>query len=196
MCVTDFKEGGGGAFPPSHPWAAPKRPILDRVKTRFKKLNNNNEIAELMRVVLIAKKFKTNFLLSNTKFDCFKQIFASSCIYFQQEFLYLLHPTSAWKIQKQPPELFYEKDALKNVTKLTVKHLCQSFFFNKVACLSTGFFPWTLRKFQESLVYKTPPDGCFWRETISCRSKSYIWMKKVSRCLEISSRREFHFGYV
>ena len=30
ICVADFKEGG--FFAPPHPWAVPKRPILNRVK--------------------------------------------------------------------------------------------------------------------------------------------------------------------
>ena len=30
ICVTDFREGG--LFWPPHPWAAPKKPILNRVK--------------------------------------------------------------------------------------------------------------------------------------------------------------------
>ena len=36
-------------------------------------------------------------------------------------------------LQKQPPEVFYEKVVLKNFTKFTGKHLCQSLFLNKVA---------------------------------------------------------------
>ena len=45
-------------------------------------------------------------------------------------------------LQKQPPELFYEKGVLRNLTKFTRKHLCQSLFFNKVA----GLRPATLLK--------------------------------------------------
>ena len=30
-------------------------------------------------------------------------------------------------------EVFYKKDVLKNFAKFTVKHLCQSLFFNEVA---------------------------------------------------------------
>ena len=37
--------------------------------------------------------------------------------------------------QKQPPEVFNKKSVLKNFTKFTGKHLCQSLFFNKVAGL-------------------------------------------------------------
>ena len=37
------------------------------------------------------------------------------------------------KIQKQPPEVFCKKGVLKNVTKFTGKHLCQSLYFNEVA---------------------------------------------------------------
>ena len=39
-------------------------------------------------------------------------------------------------LQKQPPEVFCKKHVLRNSVKLTGKHLCQSFFFNKVAGLS------------------------------------------------------------
>ena len=38
-------------------------------------------------------------------------------------------------VQKQPPEVFYEEGVLRNFTKFTEKHLCQSLFFNKVAGL-------------------------------------------------------------
>ena len=44
-------------------------------------------------------------------------------------------PIPRWSIQEQPPEVFYKKGALKNFTKSTGKHLCQSLFFNKVAVL-------------------------------------------------------------
>ena len=36
-------------------------------------------------------------------------------------------------LKKQPPEMFCEKGVLRNFTKFTRKHLCQSLFFNKVA---------------------------------------------------------------
>ena len=39
--------------------------------------------------------------------------------------------------QKQPPEVFY-KGVLKNFTKFSEKHLCQSLLFNKVAGLRTA----------------------------------------------------------
>ena len=44
--------------------------------------------------------------------------------------------------RKQPPEVFYEKGALKNFAKFTGKFLCQSLVFNKVA----GLRPVTLLK--------------------------------------------------
>ena len=44
--------------------------------------------------------------------------------------------------KKQPPEVFWKKDILRNFTKFTGKHLCQSLFFNKVA----GLRPETLLK--------------------------------------------------
>ena len=45
-------------------------------------------------------------------------------------------------VQKQPPEVFCKKGALRNFAKFTGKHLCQSLFFNKVA----GLRPATLLK--------------------------------------------------
>ena len=48
-------------------------------------------------------------------------------------------PGRAWSfykqtdLQKQPQEVFCEKDVLRNLAKFTGKHLCQSLFFNKVA---------------------------------------------------------------
>ena len=43
-------------------------------------------------------------------------------------------------LQKQPPEMIYQKIILKNVAKFTRKHLYQSFYFNKIA----GLRPTTL----------------------------------------------------
>ena len=42
--------------------------------------------------------------------------------------------------QKQPPEVFYKKSVLRDFTKFTGKHLCQSLSFNKVAGLSSATF--------------------------------------------------------
>ena len=40
----------------------------------------------------------------------------------------LTNVTTTTTVQKQPPEVFYEKGVLKNFTKFTEKHLCQSLF--------------------------------------------------------------------
>ena len=45
-------------------------------------------------------------------------------------------------LRSSRPEVFCKKGVLKNFTKCTGKHLCQSFFFNKVA----GLRPATLLK--------------------------------------------------
>ena len=37
--------------------------------------------------------------------------------------------------RSSPSEVFFKKGVLRNFTKFTRKHLCQSLFFNKVACL-------------------------------------------------------------
>ena len=41
-------------------------------------------------------------------------------------------------ISKQPPEVLCKKGVLRNFAKFTGKHLCQSFFFNKVAGLRSA----------------------------------------------------------
>ena len=59
--------------------------------------------------------------------------------------LYLIHWQfyASWKYsQKQPLEVSHKKGVLRNFTKFTGKHLCQSLFFNKVA----GLRPATLLK--------------------------------------------------
>ena len=38
-----------------------------------------------------------------------------------------------FKLQKQPPEVFYEKGVLRNFAKFEGKHLCHSLFSNKAA---------------------------------------------------------------
>ena len=45
---------------------------------------------------------------------------------------------SLYDFQKQPPEVFYKKDACQNFVKYTQKHLYQSFFFIKVGGLSSA----------------------------------------------------------
>ena len=43
-------------------------------------------------------------------------------------------------IQKQPPEVFYEKGAFWHIVKFVGKHPCQSLFLNKVASWGLQFF--------------------------------------------------------
>ena len=69
------------------------------------------------------------------------------------------------------PEVFCKKGALRNFAKFTVKHLCQSLFFNKVAGLrrqlywkrdsGTGLFLRILRNFEEHLFSKNTSGGSF-----------------------------------
>ena len=62
--------------------------------------------------------------------------------------------------------MFCKKGVLRNVTKFTGKHLCQSLFFNKLQTQGlqpystrysrTGIFLWILWNFKEHLFYRTP----------------------------------------
>ena len=51
------------------------------------------------------------------------------------------------RLRSSRQEVFYEKGVLRNFTKLTGKHLCQSLFFNKVAGLRHRCFPVNFAKF-------------------------------------------------
>ena len=59
--------------------------------------------------------------------------------------------------QKQPPEVFRKKGVLRNFTKFTGKHLCQSHFFNKVV----GLRPTTLLKKRLLALKKRLWHNCF-----------------------------------
>ena len=48
---------------------------------------------------------------------------------------HLLYNHSSCFHQKRPPDVFCKKGVLRNFTKFTGKHLCQSLFFNSVAGL-------------------------------------------------------------
>ena len=57
-------------------------------------------------------------------------------------------------------QMFYKIPFLKNFTKFTWKHLTPSTLLKRDS--RTGVFLWILRYFQETLLYKTPLDKCFW----------------------------------
>ena len=61
-------------------------------------------------------------------------------------------------IKSSRPEVFCEKDVLRNFAKFIGKHLCQSLFIDS----GTGVFVWVLRNFQEHLLFQNTPSGCFW----------------------------------
>ena len=68
------------------------------------------------------------------------------------------------------------KGVLRNFTKFAGKHLCQSFFFNKVAgrpatllkkrlwhkCFPVNFAKFLRTPFYRTPFYRTPPKDCFW----------------------------------
>ena len=76
--------------------------------------------------------------------------FVKICWYHCYRYHYVM---LAWQVssyyRSSHPELFCLKGALKNFAKLTVKHLCQSLFFKKVAGLRKckGVFLWILQNF-------------------------------------------------
>ena len=75
------------------------------------------------------------------------------------------------KTRTSRPEVFCKKGVLRNVTKFTGKHLCQSLFFNKVADprpatlfnkrLWHRCFPVNFVKFQRTPFLQNTSCGCF-----------------------------------
>ena len=73
--------------------------------------------------------------------------------------------------QKQPPEVLYKKDVLKNFAVFTEKHLYMSLFLIKLKAFSTAalskwdsntsVFLWILRNFEEHLFWETTVNGYF-----------------------------------
>ena len=82
------------------------------------------------------------------------------------------------------------KGAFINFAKFTVKHLCQSLFFNKVAGFSlqkrdsgTGVFLWVLRNFCKRFFYRAPYGDCFFIKIwqITCYLKGLRTLLKTLR---------------
>ena len=107
------------------------------------------------------------------------------------------------------PEVFCKKDLLKNFTKFTGKHLCQSLFFNKVAGwgLTKVFSCEFCEIFLEHVFYRTPPRDCFsisfylWKQPLtaanaavrrcSCSLKACIFIEKrlQHRCFSVNTTK-------
>ena len=69
----------------------------------------------------------------NWKVNSWRNLSHCVCLSFFISVIWFDFPLFSY--QKQPPEVFCVKSVLRNVTKFTRKHLCQSLFFNKVAGL-------------------------------------------------------------
>ena len=98
--------------------------------------------------------------------------------------LRMLRWTRSWPIQKficitvsvnpealklkeavTPPGVLNKEGVLKNFSKLTVKHLCRSLFFNNFIFKKDSdkaFFLSVLLNFWEHFFYRTVLDDCFW----------------------------------
>ena len=90
------------------------------------------------KIVNIRNYYNAGFIFCYlSKYYCFyiKHIYTKSCFLFIYLF-FLWYYYCYCNIQKQPPEVFYKKGVLRNFTKFTGKHLCQSLFFSKVASLA------------------------------------------------------------
>ena len=78
-----------------------------------------------------------------------------------------------WKSRNSHQRCSIKTGVLRNFTKFTGKHLCQSLFFDKVAALRPATllrkrlwrrcFPVNFVKFLKHLFYRTSLDDCFWK---------------------------------
>ena len=76
----------------------------------------------------------------------------------------ILRQTITCTMQKQPLEVFCEKNVFKNFAIFTGKHLCWSLFFNFIKKkLQHECFPVNIVKFSRNLFSRTSAKGCFWQ---------------------------------
>ena len=105
--------------------------------------------------------------------------------YFNISTNFIPHQTTNYRSSR--PEVFCKKGILKNFTKFTGKHLCQSLFFNKVAGLRPATlsktrlwhrcFPVNLVKFLRTPFYRTPLDDCFCNHHKSLGMQAVYWKR-------------------
>ena len=94
-------------------------------------------------------------------------------------------------LEKQLLELIYKKGVLKNVAKLTRKHLCKGFFFNKVAdlmvcsfireeALEQVFYCEFCKIFKNTYFRRTPPmTASFWLEYQNCFYITFVFLSRL-----------------
>lgn len=78
-----------------------------------------------------------------------------------------------WTVQKQPPEVFYNKDVLKNFAKVTRKHLLRSLFLNKAAswnfikkAVQHSCFSVIFAKYLKTPALKNTSSGFIWQSWV------------------------------
>ena len=95
-------------------------------------------------------------------------------------------------LQKQSPEVLYEKGVLTNFAKFAEKQLCQSLFFNKVAGLKCAtlfekryFGTYVFCQFYEiskkTFCYRTPLGDCF-KTLLKALKREEIWLE-INVCI-------------
>ena len=108
------------------------------------------------------------------------------------------------------PEMFCKKSVLRNFAKFTIKHLCKSPFFNKVAGLRPAAlfkkklrhmcFPVNFANFQEHLFYRTPLVAAslrtHFRKKSEVSSKDHLHMPtKIIKLKQITVVYQSLFSY-
>ena len=88
---------------------------------------------------------------------------------------------SSSRVRSRHQRCSVRRRVLRNFAKFTGKHLCQSFFFNKVAGLSHRCFPVNFVKFLRTSFYRTPLGDCFWW-VFGCCGTHTFFIRRVLQC--------------
>ena len=105
-----------------------------------------HERQRLKNLILITPQGKKEFL--------FLKEFLLYIFFCFRKFILNFVTKSRKKLISSRPDVFCKKDVLKNFSKFTRKHLCQSLFFNKVAGLVFSCEFWEISN--NTFLYKTP----------------------------------------
>ena len=80
------------------------------------------------------------------------------------------------RLQKQPPDVFYKRGALKNIEKLIGKRICPSLFLIKLQAWPAALLKkrlWHYEIFKNTFFYRTPPNDNFCAWSLS-KIKNFI----------------------
>ena len=143
--------------------------ICDKTGPIYMKDCNKNPTKERNYTVMISVVKPSNTSVKSTnKFKINRKHSQIHRFFYEKVLLEDLSSIHAQAVSR--PEIFCKKRVLKNLTKFTGRHLCQSLFFNKVACnfikketLTQVFSCEFCKIFKSTSFYTTPPVAASWQ---------------------------------